>query len=134
VDQPERLGDTEIGRLEGLTSQIIGAAIEVHRALGPGLLEPLYEKALCLELESREIRYLRQIPVPAYYKGHPLGQYRVDLVVEDAIVVEVKSIINMPSVLETQVLTYLRLTGMRVGLLINFNSRLLKHGIRRFVL
>ena len=134
MDQPERLGDTELGRLERLTSRIIGAAIEVHRALGPGLLEPLYEKALCIELEAREMRYLRQIPVPAFYKGHPLGQYRIDLVVEDAIVVEIKSVINMPSVLETQVLTYLRLTGMRVGLLINFNSRLLAHGVRRFVL
>jgi GxxExxY protein len=134
VDQPESLGDTELGRLEHLTSRIIGAAIEVHRALGPGLLEPLYERALCIELDACQMRYLRQTPVPAYYRGHPLGQYRVDLVVEDAIVVEVKSVIHMPSVLEAQVMTYLRLTGMRVGLLINFNSRLLKHGIRRFVL
>lgn len=134
MDQPEGLGDTDLGRLERLTSRIIGAAIEVHHALGPGLLEPLYERALCIELDTRQMRYIRQIAVPAYYKGHPLGQYRVDLVVEDAIVVEVKSVINMPSVFETQILTYLRLTGMRVGLLINFNSRLLAHGVRRFVL
>src|SRR5262245_35835633 len=92
LDQPQSHRDTEVGLYKALTSQIIGAAIEVHRALGPGLLEPLYEKALCIELEEQAIPYERQVRVPAFYKGRLLGEYRVDLIVEDKVVVEIKSV------------------------------------------
>lgn len=95
------------------------------------LLESLYEAALCIELEERGLKYARQARVPCYYKGRPLGKYEVDLIVEDRVVVELKSVAYMNLVFEAQLLTYLRLTGKRLGLLINFNSRLLKDGIMR---
>jgi GxxExxY protein len=120
--------------LTGLTSQIIGAAIEVHRVLGPGLLESMYEAAMSIELDDRGLTHQRQTRIPAYYKGRPLGVYCVDLIVEDRVVVEVKSVTTLLPVFEAQLLTYLRLTGMRVGLVINFNSRLVKDGIKRMVL
>jgi GxxExxY protein len=129
MDGPRRLGDSE-----GLTSRIIGSAIEVHRVLGPGLPELLYERALCLELESREIKFEQQVRAPAYYKGRLLGAYRIDLIVNQTVVVEVKSVAALTPVFDAQMLTYLRLTDTHVGLLINFNSRLLKEGLRRFVL
>src|SRR5262245_5524409 len=99
---PERDAGIEIERLTPLTSRIIGAAIEVHRALGPGLLEPLYEQALCIELEERGIAYARQIRAPAFYKGRLLGEYRVDLVVDDLVIVEVKSVAIMTGVFDAQ--------------------------------
>lgn len=117
-----------------LTQRIIGCAIEVHRALGPGLLESSYEEALAIELEMQQLAFRRQVPVPALYKGHPIGEHRIDLIVEDTVVVEVKSVAALEPVFEAQVLTYLRMTGKSIGLLINFNEKLLKHGIRRFVL
>ena len=134
MDQPQRQGDTELHDLGGLTSRIIGAAIEVHKALGPGLLESLYEAAMCIELEDRGITYAQQVRIPAYYKGRPLGKYEVDLIVNDLVVIEIKSVSHLTTVFEAQLLTYLRLTEKRVGLLINFNSRLLKDGIKRMVL
>jgi len=131
MDQPQRHRGTEFEDLNRITQRIIGAAIEVHRALGPGLLESLYEAALCIELDERRIRYARQVRVPALYKRRSLGEYTVDLIVEDLVVVEVKSVAHLLPVFESQLITYLRLTGKRLGLLINFNTDLLKNGIVR---
>jgi GxxExxY protein len=134
MNQPQRHGGTEIDELNGLTSRIIGAAIEVHKALGPGLLESIYEAAMCIELEEQGLRYERQVQVPACYKGRPLGKYVIDLIVEELIVVEVKSVSSLTPVFDPQVLTYLRLADKRIGLLINFNSRLLKDRIKLLIL
>lgn len=120
--------------ISNLTERIIGCAIEVHRHLGPGLLEGTYEAALCVEMEERGLKYGRQARFPAVYKGRTVGEYRIDLIVEDAVVVEVKSVDRFDPVFEAQVLTYLRITGKKVGLLINFNSRLLRNGIKRYIL
>jgi len=128
MNLPQSHRDTEIN---SLTERIIGRAIEVHRVLGPGLLEPAYEAALCIELDDAQIPYCRQIRLPAYYKGRRLGEYRMDLVVEDCVVVEVKAVERANPLFEAQLLTYLRVTGKPVGLLLNFNSRLLKDGIKR---
>ena len=94
----------------------------------------MYESALCIELDDAGLKYERQTRLPAYYKGRPLGEYRVDLIVRDLVLVEIKSVERMNPVFEAQLLTYLRLTGKRVGLLINFNSRLLKDGVKRLIL
>jgi GxxExxY protein len=120
--------------LNQLTEKIIGCGIEVHRNLGPELLEATYEEALCIELGESSIRYRRQAPFPILYKGRTLGEYRVDLLVEDAVIVEIKSVERLDPVFEAQVLTYLKATGKRVGLLMNFNSRLLRDGIKRLIL
>jgi GxxExxY protein len=120
--------------LNALTEGIIGCAIEVHRYLGPGLLEATYESALCVELEERGLRYQRQAPFPVVYKGRTIGEYRLDLIVEDAVVVEIKSVERFDPVFEAQVLTYLRVTGKKLGLLVNFNSRLLRDGIKRYII
>jgi len=120
--------------LNRLTEKIIGCAIEVHRQLGPGLLEGTYEAALCAEFEEVGINYRRQTIYPVLYKGKSIGEYRADLIVEEAVVVEIKSVERFDALFAAQVLTYLKITGKKVGLLINFNSRLLKDGIKRFVL
>jgi len=118
-----------------LTHQIIGAAIEVHRLLGPGLLESAYEECLAHELTLRNIKYRRQVPVPVVYKGIKLEcGYRMDIVVEECVVLELKSIESIAPVHEATVLTYLRLSDKKLGLLINFNVSILKDGVRRFVL
>ena len=110
-----------------ITEHVIGAAIEVHRTLGPGLLESAYETCLCRELQLRNIQYQRQLSLPVNYKGITLESgYRLDLLVENQVVVEVKAIETLQPVHEAQVLTYMRLGGWRVGLLINFNVPLLK--------
>ncbi len=119
-------------RLNHLTEQIIGCAIEVHRHLGPGLLESIYESALCIELGMAGLAYAAQYSVPVIYKGHRLGEHRLDILVEDEIIVEIKSVERMDPVFEAQILSYLRMTKKPIGLLINFNSRLLKDGIRRY--
>ncbi len=120
--------------LNRITEQIIGAAIEVHRALGPGLLESAYEECLCRELALRSIPYERQRPLLVEYKGLKLEcGYRLDLVVMDAVVVEVKAVSALEPIHEAQLLTYLRLGGWHVGLLINFNVPVLKNGVRRLV-
>ncbi len=119
--------------VNSLTERIIGCAIEVHRELGPGLLEATYESALAIELEGAGLRVRRQPVFPVVYKGRTIGEYRLDLIVQDTAVVEVKSVERFDPVFEAQVLTYLRVTGKKVGLLINFNKRLLKDGIKRFV-
>jgi GxxExxY protein len=117
-----------------LTQRIIGGAIEVHRTLGPGLLESAYVEALTVELAEGGLRCARQVRVPLTYKGRHLGEYRLDLLVEDAVVVEVKAVERFDPVHEAQLLTYLRLSGKGVGLLINFNRRLLREGIKRLVM
>jgi GxxExxY protein len=118
-----------------ITGEIIGAAIEVHRALGPGLLESAYEECLCRELALREVPFERQRPLPIQYKGIDLDcGYRIDLLVADTVVVELKAIEKTLPVHEAQLLTYLKLGGWKVGLIINFNVPILKQGIRRRVL
>src|SRR5687768_13541879 len=108
--------------IDGLTHQIIGSAIEVHRILGPGLLESVYETALCYELGTRGLRVERQVLVPVLYKGLRLNTgIRLDLRVSERVVVEVKSVERLHDIHRAQLLTYLRLTGLRVGLLFNFN-------------
>ena len=119
----------EIHNLNGLTEKIIGCAIEVHRALGPGLLESIYEKALCHELGLQGIDYLRQVPTALQYKGCGLGDFRVDIMVENSVVLELKAVDRIDKVFEAQLLSYLKLTGKRIGLLINFNVPALKDGI-----
>jgi GxxExxY protein len=116
------------------TGRIIACAIEVHRTLGPGLLESVYEAALCLEMGDAGLRYVCQQPVPIVYKGQVIAQHRLDLLVEDLVVVEVKSAARFDPVFEAQILTYMRLAEKPLGLLINFNSRLLKDGIKRYAL
>jgi len=118
-----------------ITQAIIGAAIEVHRVLGPGLLESAYEECLCRELTLRQIPFERQRPLPLEYKGVHLDcGYRLDLVVAGVVVVEIKAVEALLSIHEAQLLTYLRLGGWKVGLLLNFNVVVLKNGIRRRVL
>lgn len=116
------------------TGRIIGSAIEVHRLMGPGLLESIYEDCLAMELTLRGLQCERQRPVPLEYKGRRLGMdLRIDLLVEDRTVVELKAVEKLLPIHEAQVITYLRLTGKPCGLLINFNVPLLKDGIRRFL-
>jgi len=118
-----------------VTEAIIGAAIEVHRHLGPGLLESAYQKCLEYELASRGIAFSVQVDLPVVYKGVRLDcGYKMDFVVEDVVVVELKSVEEVVPVHEAQLLTYLRLSGKRVGLLINFNVSALKDGVTRRVL
>ena len=120
---------------EALTEQIIGAAIEVHRQIGPGLLESSYQVCFCRELELRRIPFRRQVELPVVYKGVRLDAgYRIDVVVADRVIVELKSVEKILPVHEAQLLTYLRLSGLRVGFLINFNVPVLKDGIVRRVL
>jgi len=117
-----------------ITEQIIGAAIEVHRELGPGLLESAYEAAMAFELGLRNVRFERQKPQPIRYKGllFEVG-YRLDLLVEDAVIVELKAVESLLPIHEAQLITYLKLADKQVGLLINFNVPLLKQGIVRLV-
>ncbi len=117
-----------------VTQRIIKCAIEVHKQLGPGLLESIYENALGVEFELEGLSYKQQLAIPVIYKNRRLGDYRLDLLVEDSVVVEVKSVERFDPVFEAQVLTYLRLTKKKVGLLVNFNTRLVKDGIKRFIL
>src|SRR5438477_3789591 len=137
VLRPEKVTDVapvkESAALKQLTERIIGCAIEVHRQLGPGLLEGTYEAALCIKLQNAGVNYVRQPIFPVVYKGQTIGEYRLDLIVQDAVVVEIKSVERFDPIFEAQVLTYLRVTSKRVGLLINFNSRLLRDGVKRYV-
>lgn len=117
-----------------LTAAIIGAALEVHKALGPGLLESTYETCLAHELGLRGLAVIRQRPLPVRYKGLILeDSYRPDLIVAEQVIVEIKSVSALLSVHQAQLLTYLKLTGLRVGLLINFNVAVLKSGLKRMV-
>lgn len=115
-----------------LSYELIGAAIEVHRVLGPGLLESIYEAALCRELSLRNIRYIRQKRLPVIYKEQLLDcELRLDLLVEDAIIVEVKALEKLMPIHRIQLLSYLRLHGVWLGLVINFDVEVLRDGIRR---
>ena len=116
---------------ETLTEQIIGAAIEVHRLLGPGLLESIYEEALTVELGLRGIVCRRQVEVDVVYKGHVLKGQRIDLVVEGTVIVETKSVTKLPDVALAQVLSYLRATQRRRGLLLNFGCSRMVDGVKR---
>ena len=118
-----------------LTNEIIGAAIEVHREIGPGLLESAYEKCLCHELSLRRIPFQRQVTLPVHYKGIKLDVgYRMDIVVANLVVVEIKAVKKLEPVHEAQLLTYQKMGGYSVGLLLNFNVPVLKDGLRRRVL
>ncbi len=117
-----------------LSQRVLGCAIEVHRALGPGLLETVYEKALAQELTDAGLQFAAQVQLPVIYKGRDLGcGFRIDLLVENSVVVELKTVDQLAPIHEAQLLTYLKLSGHRIGLLINFNVPLLKHGIKRLV-
>ena len=120
---------------EDLTSEIIAAAIDVHRALGPGLLESVYEECLCRELQLRGIVFERQVDLPIVYKGIRLREgFRIDIFVERRIVLELKAVDRVLPIHEAQLLTYLRLSKSRVGLLLNFNVVAMRHGVVRRVL
>ena len=118
-----------------LTGRIIGAAIEVHRSLGPGLLEAAYEECLAWELQQAGIAFRRQVALPVHYKGVRLDAgYRLDLLIEDRLIVELKSVNAILPVHEAQLLTYVKLSGVKTGLIINFHTALLRNGIIRRVL
>lgn len=117
-----------------VTGQIIECAIEVHRALGPGLREKTYDEALAIEMLERRMVFERQVRIPVQYKGHLVGEYGLDFVVGGTVVVEVKAVERFEPVFEAQILSYLRASGLRLGLLLNFNSHRVTDGVRRFVL
>jgi len=120
---------------EELTGKILGAAIEVHKVLGPGLLESVYESCLCYELRLRGISFERQVELPIVYKGVALPcSFRIDIIVENAVLIELKAIERLLAIHEAQLLTYLRLSGKRVGFVMNFNVAVLRHGIARKIL
>jgi len=118
-----------------VSKKVIGCAIEVHKQLGPGLLESAYERCLAFELQQSGIAFRQQVPLPVAYKGIDLDcAYRMDLVVDDYLVLEIKSVELLLPIHEAQILTYLKLSRLKLGLLLNFNSALLRDGIRRFAL
>ena len=118
-----------------LTERVIGLAMDVHRALGPGLLESTYEECLCFELKSEALGFVRQVPLPVTYKNVKIAcGYRIDIVVEGAVLLELKAVERLIPIYEAQMITYLRLSRMKAGLLLNFNVAVLKDGLRRFVL
>lgn len=117
-----------------LASQVIGCAIEVHRHLGPGLLESSYESCLCRELTMKGIPFMRQVPLEIQYKGEQIDcAYRMDIVVNGSLLLELKSTESRQSIHQAQIISYLKLSGLKQGLLINFNVRVLKDGIRSFL-
>jgi len=120
--------------INDVTRLIIGAAIEVHRVLGPGLREQTYVEALAIEFTDRDLTFERQVSVPVQYKDPWVGEYRLDFLVQEKVVVEIKSVDRYDPVFEAQVLAYLRASGRRVGLLINFNTALVRQGIKRLIL
>ena len=121
-------------KLNQLTEQIIGCAIEVHKHLGPGLLESLYEKALVFELTQAGLRCQSQVVLPIVYKGSVIGEHRLDLIVENEVILEIKAVERFDNVFQAQILSYIKLSRKRLGLLINFNVPVLKEGIVRVIL
>jgi GxxExxY protein len=120
--------------VDEVTEKVIGAAIEVHRRLGPGLMESVYEECLCYELQQARLGFQRQVQLPIVYKGIKLDAgYRMDVVVADAVVLELKAVETLLPVHSAQLLTYLKLSGKSVGLLMNFNEPILRKGLRRLV-
>ena len=119
---------------EDIIHRVIGCAIEVHRRSGPGLLESIYKKAMCLEMDVQNIAYVCEQPITVVYRGHAIEGQRLDLMVEQQIVVELKAVGRLDEVHEAQLISYLRTTGLRAGLLINFRVPVLVQGLRRIVL
>ncbi|MGH7155342.1 MAG: GxxExxY protein [Acetobacteraceae bacterium] len=120
---------------ESLTETVIGLAIETHRHTGPGLLESVYEQCLCHELAQARITFARQVAIPIMYKGVPIGDgFKADIIVARELILEIKSIVAILPVHEVQLRTYLRMSGIRIGLLLNFNAPRLTDGLRRYVL
>jgi len=117
-----------------LAERVIGLAIAVHRTLGPGLLESVYESALAVEMEEAGIHFERQKALPVTYRGRSVGEFRADFMVEGALILEIRSVERHDPVFEAEVLTCLKLSGLRLGLLLNFNTRLLKDGIKHLIL
>jgi GxxExxY protein len=117
-----------------LTERIIGCAIAVHKALGPGLIEATYEEALCIELNEERLCFERQLRVPVTYRGKLIGEYRPDLVVEEIVVVEIKSVERLIGLHQAQLLAYMRVLRLPVGLLLNFNGETLRSGVRRLAI
>ena len=125
--------DIDVWQHDPLTEEVIGCAIEVHRLLGPGLLESTYEQCLARELSLQGVDFQLQTPLPVEYKGIQLNcGYRVDMLVEQEVIVEIKAVKEITGIHQAQVLTYLRLAGLRTGLLMNFHVHRLKDGIQRF--
>ena len=120
--------------VDRLAYTVIGAAIEVHRVLGAGFLESVYQEALCLELQLQRIRFIPQAPVAVNYKGASVGEGKLDFLVGNSLIVELKAVENLAPIHNAQVLSYLKMTGHRLGLLISFNVPILKQGIKRIVL
>ena len=117
-----------------ITGQILDSCIAVHKEMGPGLLESIYEECLLKEFEIRDIKAINQVPIPLYYKSSRLSKdFRIDILVEDEVVIEIKSCESMLPVYEAQIISYLKLTDKRVGILVNFNVKYLKDGYKRFV-
>lgn len=132
AEAPERIEpDQELNELSGA---VVGAAIDVHKVLGPGCFESVYEEAMCVELRRRGISFARQVHFAVDYKGEPVGEGRVDLVVAESLVVELKAVDAFASIHTAQVISYLKATRRRLALLINFNVPVLKEGIKRVVL
>ena len=119
--------------LDDLAYAVIGAAIEVHRLLGPGFLESVYEEALCVELTIRGIPFARQLPIGVQYKGQKVGEARLDLVLDNSLVVELKAVERIAPIHVAQILSYLKATRLRLGLLISFNVAKLRLGIKRVI-
>lgn len=135
TDTTNESGQEPSERLDAIARSVLDGAFAVHRAFGPGLLESVYEACLAIELKRRKIDYARQIPIPLTYHGQVLEPgFRIDLLVDDEAVVEIKAVERLLSIHDAQMLTYLRLAKKRLGLLINFNVPLLRDGIRRLVL
>ncbi|HWE95957.1 MAG TPA: GxxExxY protein [Tepidisphaeraceae bacterium] len=119
--------------MDALTWAVIGAAMEVHRRLGPGLDEGLYEGALCIELTARKIPFARQVVISVGYKGQIIGDKRLDLIIDGCLIVELKAVEQIAPVHKAQLLTYLKITGLKLGLLLNFNVPALKDGVTRVI-
>jgi GxxExxY protein len=128
-----RNGDVS-NRANARSREVIGAAIDVHRALGPGFLESVYEAALCMELYERAIPFARQREVAIRYKSREVGMGRVDIIVDESLIIELKAVDALAPIHTAQLLSYLRITGYPLGLLINFNVATLKDGVRRIAL
>lgn len=134
VENSMNRGDAEAQRINRITEEIIGSAIEIHRVLGPGLLESAYEECLCYELSKRGLSFTRQIELPVVYKEVRLDcGYRIDLLVERIVILELKAVEKLMPIHEAQLLTYLKLLKTPIGLLINFNVPAVRHGIKRIV-
>jgi GxxExxY protein len=121
-------------QLDALAQQVVSAAIEVHRHLGPGYLESVYEEALAIELKAREVAYVRQPPISVEYKGHAIGEGRADFLVGGELLVELKAVDQLAPIHKAQVISYLKAMQLRLGLLINFNVAVLRDGVQRVVL